>query len=109
MIFPSIVNIARGEVAIKINKSLAKILYIKRSFAISEIANSENGLKSYRDRELPIRKVIAIMMKNDIQVDEDEAVIILDFLYHIAKTYKFTDHKQTISVRKRRTSKKLIR
>jgi len=32
-------------------------------------------------------KAIAILAKNNIQVDEDEAAVILKFLYHVAKTY----------------------
>lgn len=33
------------------------------------------------------------MAKSNIQVDEDEATVILDFLYRMAKTYNFTNTK----------------
>jgi hypothetical protein len=31
-------------------------------------------------------KQLRILAKNNIQVDEDEAAVILNFLYHVAKT-----------------------
>ena len=50
-------------------------------------------------------KAIVILAKNNIQVDEDEAAVILNFLYHVAKTY--SNAKTIKTLRKHRTVKKL--
>lgn len=42
------------------------------------------------DRKVSIKRAIAILAKKGIQVDNDEATVILDFLYLMSKNYKKT-------------------
>ncbi|GGF38412.1 hypothetical protein KZP23_04595 [Echinicola marina] len=41
--------------------------------------------KSFGDKKVSTKHAIAILAKNSIQVDEDEATVILSFLYLVAK------------------------
>jgi hypothetical protein len=60
------------------------------------------------EKKIAIYKAITILAKDNIQVDEDEAAIILNFLYHIAKMYsKAKTIKTAGTIRKHRTAKKL--
>lgn len=43
---------------------------------------------NFSDKKVSVKTSIAILAKNGIQVDEEEAAIILDFLYLIAKNHK---------------------
>lgn len=43
---------------------------------------------NFNKRKITVQRAIQILSRNKIDVNEDEAAIILDFLYHIAKTYK---------------------
>ena len=42
---------------------------------------------SFGERKISINRTISILAKNKVEVNEDEATIILDFLYHIAVTF----------------------
>jgi hypothetical protein len=42
---------------------------------------------NFTDRRVSVNRAITILAKNGVQVDENEATVILNFLYHIAKTY----------------------
>lgn len=43
---------------------------------------------SFVDKKISTTQAIAILAKKDIKVDGDEAAVILDFLYLMAKNYK---------------------
>jgi hypothetical protein len=43
---------------------------------------------NFRKRTISVQRAVRVLSKNKIQVNEAEAAVILDFLYHIAKTYK---------------------
>lgn len=43
--------------------------------------------KDFYNRKVTVNKAIKILKRNGIQTDEDQAAIILNFLYLIAKTY----------------------
>lgn len=43
--------------------------------------------KSFTDRKVSTKQAINILAKNGIEIDEDEAEIILEFFYLIAKLY----------------------
>jgi hypothetical protein len=47
---------------------------------------STNKPKAFSNRGVTIDQVIRILSRNGIQTNEDQARIILDFLYLIAKT-----------------------
>ncbi|MDR6967070.1 hypothetical protein J2X31_001070 [Flavobacterium arsenatis] len=42
-------------------------------------------------KRISVKSAITILEKNKIEVNTDEAIIILDLLYLIAKTYKKND------------------
>jgi len=50
---------------------------------------------NFTDKKVSIRRAIAILAKNGIQVDDDEATVIVDFLYLMAKNHK-KDEKEKI-------------
>lgn len=91
MIPPTTINITTGTVSIQINSVLANILSFKKPNATFEGMALDRGMKSYRERKVPTRRAISILIKNGIQLDESEAVVVLDFLYRMAKTYNFTN------------------
>lgn len=41
----------------------------------------------FTERRISIERAIAILAKNNISVNNEEASVILDFLYHIAQCY----------------------
>ena len=45
----------------------------------------------FQEKKVSVKTAITILEKNRIEVNTDEAIIILDLLYLIAKTYKKTD------------------
>lgn len=47
--------------------------------------------KNFGDKKVSTKQVIAILAKNNIKVDEEEATVILSFLYIVAK---INDHIQ---------------
>jgi len=62
---------------------------------------------SFIDKKVSDKRAIAILAKNGIQVSEEEAGIILDFLYLVAKNYNKPDEDQEAeSLRRNRTLKK---
>ncbi len=62
---------------------------------------------NFIDKKISVQRAISILEKNEIIVDEQEANIILDFLYLIAKNYnKSTKSKKIRSFRRFRTGEK---
>ncbi len=43
---------------------------------------------NFNKRKITVQHAIQILSRNKIDVNEEEATVILDFLYHIAKTNK---------------------
>lgn len=63
---------------------------------------------NFIDKKVSVKKAIAILARNDIQVNEEEAVSIIDFLYLIAKNYQVTPHAPDAeALRRNRTSEKM--
>lgn len=46
---------------------------------------------NYIDKRVSVKRAISMLAENGIQVDEKEVIIILDFLYLMAKTYNKID------------------
>lgn len=42
---------------------------------------------NFNDKKVSIRRAITILAKNGIEVDDDEATVIVDFLYLMAKNH----------------------
>lgn len=49
---------------------------------------TEERLKGFSPRKVSTEKAIKLLRQGGIQVNKEEAEIILDFLYLIAKTYR---------------------
>lgn len=57
--------------------------------------NQLSDSNSFTDRKLSPKRAVTILAKNNIEVNDDEAAIILDFLYLIARNYnKLKEHKK---------------
>jgi len=106
LITPVIKDATKGTISIKFNKVLSSILSFKRSPETFEALSSNNGMKNFTDRKVPVRRAIAVMAKNNLQINEDEAAVILDLLYRMAKTYSLDKIKKSATLSKCRTNKK---
>lgn len=53
-----------------------------------------NGMPNFIDKRISPKKAAEILAQNDVRVSEDEAAVILDFLYVIAKTYNRNEGSQ---------------
>mgnify|MGYP000917337196 CR=1 FL=1 len=42
---------------------------------------------NFTDKKVSVRRAITILAKNGIEVDDDEAMVIVDFLYFMAKNH----------------------
>ena len=49
---------------------------------------------NFTDKKISVKRAMVILAKNDTQADNDEAAVILNFLYLIAKTYDKNDSNQ---------------
>lgn len=64
---------------------------------------------NFIDKKVSNKGTIEILAKKGIQVDDDEATVILDFLYLMSKNYKKTRQEKGIETQRRnRTSKKTL-
>ncbi len=59
----------------------------------------------FTDRRISTERAIAILAKNDIQVNHKEAALILDFFYHIAQCYRKGETCKSLS--ENRTNEKV--
>ncbi|OJV54187.1 MAG: PTS sugar transporter subunit IIBC [Bacteroidetes bacterium 43-16] len=62
---------------------------------------------NFIDKKITVNQAIAILAKNNIDADENDTIVILDFLYLIAKNTNKVEGKIGESLRTNRTSKKL--
>jgi hypothetical protein len=105
MISPTAVDFKTGELSLKVNPALAKILTHKSNSSF-EITDTECRLTNHCDRKISIKQAIALLARNSIFTSETEVVIILEFLYAVAKTYSFHYSKSDITLSGNRTDKK---
>lgn len=63
---------------------------------------------NFIDKKTSVKKAIAILAKNGIQVDDEETVVILDFLYLTAKNFNKSEDNQNVeTLRRNRTLEKV--
>lgn len=63
---------------------------------------------NFIDKKVSVRRAIAILAKNGIEVNDDEATAIVDFLYLMAKNHqKEIKEKDTETPRRNRTLEKI--
>jgi len=64
---------------------------------------------NFTDKKVSVKRAITILAKNGIEVDDDEATVIVDFLYLMAKNYKKEGEEKTPKTPKRnRTLEKIV-
>jgi hypothetical protein len=85
---PANVDYKTGDVFLKLNYTMAKILVPNLK---SRMNNTINATTNFKDRKVSVKRAITILAKSNIEVNEDEAALILNFLYHIAATYNKYD------------------
>ncbi len=56
---------------------------------------------NFIDKRVSAKQAIAILAKNGVQMDDNEANIILDFLYLIAKNYQQSEGDQSAETPRR--------
>ena len=61
---------------------------------------------NFIDKKITVNQAITILAKNNIDADENDAIVILDFLYLIAKNTNKVEGKTSESLRTNRTPKK---
>jgi hypothetical protein len=62
-----------------------------------QIINQQNikMCKSFSSRKVSTNKAIEVLKRNGVQVNSEQAELILDFLYLLAKVYKTHDNNIT--------------
>ncbi|MFA6058736.1 MAG: hypothetical protein WC756_11100 [Taibaiella sp.] len=64
---------------------------------------------NFTDKKIPDKRAIGMLSKNGIQVDEEEAAIILEFLYLVSKNHpKTKEEKDVETLERNRTSGKTL-
>jgi len=61
---------------------------------------------NFKDKKIPDKRAIEMLSKNGIRVDEEEAAIILEFLYLVSKNHPKTKNDGTL--KRNRTSEKAL-
>ncbi len=62
---------------------------------------------NFIDKKVSIKQAITTLAKNEIEVDDNEATVILDFLYLMSKNYnKPEEEKKAETLKRNRTSEK---
>jgi len=54
--------------------------------------------KAFSNRKVSTNQAIKVLKHNGIQVNEDQAVVILDFLYLLAKTYSSIESREFLGI-----------
>ncbi|MFS2188916.1 recombinase family protein [Mucilaginibacter sp. Mucisp84] len=93
---PSSIDTYTGDFSLILNKTLSKILIQKESkyFQIKETIYTP---RNFKDKGVSIKRAVAILAKNEIEVDDEEASTILNFLYQIATAYNSLDDSESAS------------
>ena len=87
---PSDINI-HGAFSLQISNALSKIISNKKQrtkpsqFRVLVKPDLFTSSQQCKDRKVSVKKAVELLAKGNIHVDEDEAGIILDFLYLAAK------------------------
>jgi len=90
-----------GNITLQLNHALSKILTVKKqrlkSLKTSSLVKQDLLAPSqqFAARKVTTRKAMEVLGRNNISIDENEAAVILDFLYLIAKFSKQSDVKIT--------------
>lgn len=61
---------------------------------------------NFIDKKVSVKRAISILAKNGVQVDGDEATVILDFLYLLAKNYNKPETEKKSNPNEKSNSRK---
>lgn len=53
---------------------------------------------AFSSRKVSTNQAIKVLKRNGIQVNEDQAMVILDFLYLLAKTYNSVESQEFLEI-----------
>lgn len=106
LIIPVISDFKTGMVSLKFNKALVGTVSSRIPPQIFHAPSSNTGLKTFSEKKVSIKHTISIMENNKVRINENDAAVVLDFLYCMAKTYHFDLKKQNRTLRKTRTREK---
>ena len=62
---------------------------------------------NFIEKRISTKRAITMLSKNGIQVDYNEAVVILNFLYLIAKTYQYDLNPNKVNLKEKSNYKKV--
>ena len=87
MIPPTNIKV-NGNFLLSLNKVLSKILLAKNNAKYQLDLNDDQFQisSSFKERNVSIKKAICILAQNSINIDDEQATVILNFLYVIAKS-----------------------
>lgn len=106
LIVPVLSDFKTGMVSLKFNKALMGTLSSIIPPQTFHAPSSNTGLKTFAEKKVSIKHTISIMENNKVRINENDAAVVLDFLYCMAKTYHFDIKKQNRTLRKTRTREK---
>jgi hypothetical protein len=89
--------VSGNTISLRLNSSLAKIFRPNIHSPNGELRYT-NGKDSFAynihhfsDKKITTQKAIELLSKNTIQVGDEDAAVIVDFLYHVAQCYNKQD------------------
>jgi len=62
---------------------------------------------SFIDKKISVKRVIALLAKSGIQVDDNEGTVILNFLYLIAKNYQNEGNTSAMNLKEKSNYQKV--
>lgn len=63
---------------------------------------------NFTDKKISVKQAITILAKNSIEVDDDEATVIVDFLYLMAKNYKKEEEEKNQNPKEKSNFNKIV-
>jgi site-specific DNA recombinase len=81
------IDVANGKVLLSTCNALFKILNKKKNIKITDIDYILPHSSNFADQKVTSHLAIRVLAKQEIQVDEKEAAMILNLMYIVAKTY----------------------
>lgn len=101
-----LIDFGKRMVSLTFNKALIDTLSSIIPPQTFHAPSSNTGLKTFAEKKISIKHTISIMENNNVRINENDAAMVLDFLYCMAKTYHFDIKKQNRTLRKTRIREK---
>ncbi|TSJ44439.1 hypothetical protein FO440_09745 [Mucilaginibacter corticis] len=65
-------------------------------------------ISHYREKRVSLKQAVSVLARNNVEVTEDEASVILDFLYQIATAYYNLKSVETIKTLNATSNRKKV-